>query len=258
MVSDSPRLRSDLGLVCALALAGVLAAAVVPDAIGVVRILIAGPLVLALPGYALTRAALQPGELRGPELGALSVALSVVVTIFSALLLDALGVRLTIWPWILILAAVTLAAAAAGMRRGHARGLRRPSLAPRVGEVAILAAALVLIGAAAAIGFTPLSAPKGTDTTTALWIYPVHPVEVGVKSDQTRATSYTVTVAVAGRAVRRYGPFTLAPGASWTRLIPVAGKPLVVARLSVVGDAAAARSVSLRCWCTNVRSAAKP
>jgi len=257
-VSDSPRLRTDLGLACALALAGVLAAAALPDAIGLVRILIAGPLVLVLPGYALARAALQPGELRSPELGALSVALSVVVTIFSALVLDALGVRLTLWPWIAILVAVTLGAAAVGVRRGHARALRRPNLAPRVGEVAILAAALVLIGAAAAIGFTPLSAPKGTDTTTALWIDPVHPVQVGVTSDQTRATSYTVTVAVAGRTVRRYGPFTLAPGASWTRLIPVAGKPQVVARLSVVGDAAAARRVSLGCWCTSVRSTAKP
>jgi len=257
-VSESPRLRSDLGLVCALALVGVLAAAVVPDAIGVVRILIAGPLVLALPGYALARAALQPGELRGPELGALSVALSVVVTIFSALLLDALGVRLTIWPWIAILVVVTLAAAAVGMRRGHARALRPPSLAPRVGEVAMVATAVALIGAAAAIGFTPLSAPKGTDTTTALWIYPVHPLEVGVTSGQTRATSYTVTVAVSGRIVRRYGPFTLAPGASWTRLIAVVGKPPVVARLSVIGDAAAAKTVSLRCWCTSVRSAAKP
>ncbi|HEX4034595.1 MAG TPA: DUF1616 domain-containing protein [Solirubrobacteraceae bacterium] len=249
--------RSDLGLVGALALAGVLAAAVLPDAIGVLRLLIAGPLVLALPGYALAGAMLQPSELRGPERAALSVALSVVVTIFSALLLDAFGVKLTLWPWIAILAVVTLAAAAVGMRRGHARALRRLNVGPRTGEIAILATAVVLIGAAAAIGFTPLSAPKGTDTTTALSILPTHPVQIAVKSDQTRATRYTVSVSVAGRTVRRYGPFTLAPGQSWTRLVPVAGKPAVVARLAVIGDAAASRSVYLGCWCTRVRSAAK-
>ena len=257
-MSNSPRLRSDLALVCALALAGVLAAALLPDAIGVVRVLIAGPLVLLLPGYALARATLRPDELRGPELGALSVALSIVVTIFSALSLDALGVKLTIWPWIAILVVVTLAAAAVGMRRGHARALRRLNLGARAAELAVLATALVLIGAAAAIGFTPLSAPKGTDGTTALWVFPTHPVEVGVESDQTRATRYTVTVSVAGRTVRRFGPFTLAPGASWTRPVPVAGRPRVVARLAVVGDPAASRTDYLSCWCTNVRSTAKP
>jgi hypothetical protein len=259
VVSAAGRARSDLALAVALALAGVLAAAALPESLGFVRVLIAGPLVLVLPGYALTRATLAPEDLRGPELGAMSVALSVAVTIFSALIIDALGAKLTLWPWIAILAAVTIAAAAVAGRRGHARPLRGPALAPRVGELVVLAAALVLIAGAAVLGFSPLAAPKGTDGTVALHILPTHPVRLSVTSDETRLTSYTVAVTVSGRAPRRFGPFTLAPGASWSGLVAVGpGKPAVVARLSVAGAAAPARTVSLRCWCTSVRSAATP
>ena len=253
------RSRTDLELAAALTLAGLVAAALLPDSLGLLRLLLAGPLVLILPGFTLARATLPPGDLQGGELFALSVALSVVTTILSALALDALAVKLTIWPWIAILAFVTLVGAAIAARRGHAQPLRQPAFALGRGEQAVLAVALVLVAAAAAVGSSALPAPQRTDGTTALWILPTHPVKVGVTSDETHDTTYTVAVTLAGRPLRNFGPFTLAPGASWSRLVAVgAGKPAVVARLTVAGEAAATRTAALQCWCTSVRSSAAP
>jgi hypothetical protein len=113
-----------------------------------------------------------------------------------------------------------------------------------VGGVALvvgaLAGAVVLLGGAAALGLTPLGAPRGTQGTTSLWIcsqsngcdLPAGTVKVGVISDQLHAASYTVQVSVAGRPGPRFGPITLAPGGAWSRVVATGpGKPVVRARM---------------------------
>jgi len=237
------RARTDLGLVAVLALVACL-----------VRAPIALPLVLALPGYAIVAALFRPSQLRGVEIVLLSIALSVVATVFAALLLAALGVRLTTAAWLDTLAAVTLVAAVRGTARGHARTLRLPRVRLSAAEVLALGGALVLLSGAGVLGLTPLAAPKGAQGTTALTILPLGEgvVELGVISDELHVTSYRVTLTVAGKRGPRFGPIILAPGARWSRVVSVGlGTPLVAATLSQAARPSATyASVALRCWCT--------
>ncbi len=249
------RARTDIGLVALLAVAACAFSALIPTSLGLLRIPTVLPLVLALPGYAIVAAFFRPRELRPAEVVLLSIALSIAVTIFAALVLEALSVRLRTLPWMGVLAAVTLAAAARAHTVGHTRTLvfRRPRVPGGI-ELLPVAGALLLLGGAAALGFTPLSAPKGTQGSTALWILPAPGARggacVGLVSDQTHTASYTVDVTVAGRPAQRFGPVTLQPGAAWTRQVAVgAGRPLVQAVAhSAAKPAAVFETVALRAW----------
>ena len=234
------RVRTDLWLVSVLAVAAALVVALVPGSVVVLRAPAALSLVLVLPGYALTAAAFRPAQLRPAERVCLSIAISIAATIAAGLLLAALGVGLTTAPWMDLLAALALAAAAIAGARGQAQVLARPSIVLRARETVALAGAVLLLAGAAALGFTPLGAPRGTQGTTGLWIcskvngctLPAGTVEVGVISTQLHAASYTVQVSVAGRPDVRFGPITLAPGGTWSRvLVTGPGDPVVRALL---------------------------
>jgi hypothetical protein len=254
------RLRTDLGLVAVAALVAFLCSAALPANLALLRAPLALPLVLVLPGYAIVAAVFRPSELRPAEMVVLSVALSIATTIFAAILLDAGGVRLKTAPWMGLLALVTLVAAARGSMSGHARALHRPRVRLLRPELLALAGALVLLTGAAALGFTPLGAPKATQGATALWILPAPDGRaaacVGVLSDQTRVTRYTVQLTVAGRPAQRFGPVTLAPGGRWTRVVGVGlGKPVVAAVLrNAAKPSAVVANVALRVWSVPAKS----
>ena len=250
--------RTDLALVIVLAFAACLFAALLPTSVAALRAPLCLPLVLALPGYALAAAMFQPGELRTAELVTLSIAFSVAATIGTGLLLAAFGVRLTATPWMGLLTALTVAAAARASARGHARAIALPALFPAVrlrrAEGAALVAALALVAVAATLGFTPLHAPKGTLGTSAIWLVPApHGREaacVGVINEQLHTTSYTVSVGAAGAPAQRFGPITLAPGGHWSRAIAVGpGRPAVDASLTTtLNPSVVYRHVVLRDW----------
>ncbi len=246
---------TDHALVIALALLSCLCAALLPPSLAVLRAPLALPLVLALPGYALVSLAFRPGDLRATEVVMLSVSISIVATIATGLALDVLSVKLTAAPWMGLLAVITVAAAVRASVRGHARPLNLPRLRLRPLEAGAGVAVLALLGAAAALGFTPLAAPKNTPGTSALWIVPAPGGRaaacVGLINEELRTTTYTIEVSVAGVPAEHFGPITLAAGGSWTRIVPVgAGHPAVTASLDRVGVASAApyRSVALRHW----------
>ena len=234
----SARVRNDLGIVAALALLALLVCSLLPASLDVLRIPAAASLVLVLPGYALTAAQFGPQEIRRSERVLLSLALSVVATILAALLLQLVGVRLKTAPWLGLLALVAVGGAVVGEARGHARALARRRLVVGRAQLALLAGALVLLGGAGALGFSALPAPKGTQGATFLWILPhgSNAVSVGVIGDDTRRHSVTVAVSVAGAPRQRFGPFSIAPGARWTRVLDTGpGSPVVRA---VLRDAA--------------------
>jgi len=250
------RVRTDLGLVTALALVACLFAALLPPSLAAVRAPLALPLVLLLPGYAIVAVLFVPGALRTAEVVMLSIAASIAATIFAGLVLDGLSVRLTAAPWMGLLAAMTLAAAVRASALGHGRKLALPRLRPRALEVGALTGALVLLGGAAVLGFTPLPPPKSTPGTSALWLVPApggrDAACVGVINEELRTASYTVQVTVAGRPPQRFGPIRLASGDSWTRVVSVGpGQPGVTATLRKAGaapSAAAYRNVAIRRW----------
>jgi hypothetical protein len=252
------RIRSDLALVVVLALAACLCAAILPTSVAALRAPLCVPLVLLLPGYAAVQASFRPGELRTPELITLSIAFSIGATIVAALLLALLGVRLTTAPWMGLLTALTLAAAARAGARGHARPIvlrvRPAGRRVRRAEAGALACALALLIGAATLGFTPLAAPKSTRGTTALWLVPAphgrHAACVGVINEQLHSESYVISVLAVGTPVQRFGPVTLAPGGRWSRAVAVGSRrPVVLASLSLTDNATVVyRSVELRAW----------
>ena len=251
------RLRDDVWLAVAAAVIACLAAALLPTGLSALRAPLALPLVLFVPGFAIVVAALPPGQRSTAELVLLSVALSVAVAIVSGVILNGIRVTLFAAPWMGVLTAVTVVAAAVATARGHTSAVHVPHVSLRAPQAAALGAAVVLLGGAAALGFSPLRAPRATQGATALWLTPAPSghgaVCVGVISDQLYRTTYTVRVTVGRQPPRRFGPITLAPGASWTRTVSVGpGTPVVVGTLST-RDAprAAYRRAQLRVW--NIR-----
>jgi len=244
---------ADLRLVALLAPACALICAIVPDGATIVRTLPAALLVLVLPGYALTGALLAPGQITRIERLVLTIAMSIVAGVITALLLNAVW-HLETTPWAIGLAAVTVIAALAGARRGHGQPVPRPHV-PRIGLPAALAltAAVLLTGGAVALGFTTLHAPGDTLGTTALWISPRgdNNVAVGVHSLERGLRHYELDVRVAGQRGRLIGPFALAPGEERRLLLPAPtgplGKPIVTVVLRRLdGPRPAVRHVALR------------
>lgn len=249
-------LRSDLAAVVAAAAIACLAAGLLPSALVVLRALLALPLVLLVPGYALTAAIF--GARRQPlaECAMFALALSLSATVISGLALDGLGVGLTARPWMGVLAAVTVVAAAIAALRGHVRVLNRGRVLVRPREAAALAAAVVLLGGAAALGFTPLHAPSDTgDGTGFVGIDRTSRADTAVTltviNDELQTSSYSLSLTVAGRPRAHYGPIRLAPGESWTRRLAIRpGRPRVVAKLEHAGSSTVLDSVYMSCWCS--------
>ena len=246
--------RSDVALVAALAVVACLVCAALPAGLAVVRVPLALPLVLVLPGYASVAALFAPGALRGGERIVLSLALSIAAAILSGLAVDGAGLKLTAQPWIDILGVITLAASAVAIRRGHVRELELPRLRLRVHEALALGATAILLAAAAAIGFTPLAPPAQTHGTAGFGLLEAPhgrpAVCVSVINEQFHTASYRVVVTVAGRPARTLTAARLAPGVTWRRLVAVGpGLPHVNATLyRASAPTRAYRRTSITTW----------
>lgn len=215
------RRGSDIGLVAGLALLAALIELAVPESIAIVRAPAAIAIALVLPGYAMAAALFPPLALGAAERFVISVGLSIAATILTGVALYAAGVRLTLGPWTGLLTVLTLAAAGLAVRRRHGRRLRVAGLRLGPAEIGALCASVVLLGAAGALGLTPLSAPSHTQGYAALWTLPAGrgSAQVGVISGELRATTFVVDVHANGAVVSRLGPFRLQPGARWTRTV---------------------------------------
>jgi hypothetical protein len=243
----------DLRLAALLAAACALICAIVPDGATVVRVLPAALLVLVLPGYALTATLLAPAQVTRLERLVLTIALSMVAGVLTALVLNAVW-HLETAAWATGLALATIVAALAGARRGHGQPVPRPRV-PRVGVAAALAliGAVLLTGGAVALGVTTLHAPGDTAGTTALWISPRgdNNVAVGVHSIERGRRHYELDVRVAGQRGRLIGPFALEPGEERRLALPAPAGPLGKPVVNVVlrrldGPHPAIRHVALR------------
>jgi hypothetical protein len=201
----------DLAAAAGLALAG-LVLALIPVS-GPVRTATLLPLVLFVPGYALSAALFLPGEIGGELRAVVSVAFSVSVTALGGLTAE-LVVGLDRPVWATLIASSTLLAAAIAFRRRTGLGAERwkplPQL-PRVGPVALLAA---LLGIAIA-GWAIASATEGVHRQasrshfTSLWLVPggsrAEPAAtVGVQNHEGRRVTYRLAVRQGTRTIRRW------------------------------------------------------
>jgi hypothetical protein len=180
------------------------------------RMLLAAPLALFLPGYAITAAIFAKRRIERRHFLVFSVGLSLAVLALGALVLNYIPGGIRAWSWALLLFLAVL-----GCCRGAA--LRRPKRAaapiswalphPNRTQAALLAAGGLAIVAAVILAFTPLSATNATGFTE-LWIQPLaagNGVRIGVGSSERDDSSYRLLVKF-GDAKTATRQLQLAPG----------------------------------------------
>jgi hypothetical protein len=199
------------------------------------RMLLAAPLCLFLPGYAISAAIFAARPIQRRQFLLFSVGLSLAVLALGTLVLNYLPGGIRSGSWAVLLFLVVL-----GCSRGAA--LRRPARAPAPVSWALprpspIQAALVAGGGLAAtvavvLAFTPLTATNATGFTE-MWIHPLagdNGVRIGVGSAERDDSSYRLVVNFGGtrEVTRRFGlepgqrqVLALGESAAASSLIPV-------------------------------------
>jgi hypothetical protein len=216
----------DLELVAIAAVLCALLAVAVP--VEAISILAAAPLVLLLPGYAITAAAFGPRQ-PGPQLIALSIGTSLAALVLGSLLLNYVpgGVREASWAPLLVMLVLGACAVAARRRGDWTPDLRLPSLGPllRGSDGLLVLGAVVAVAAALLLAWTVLPAQHALGYTQ-LWMLPTgneqHPgMRIGVVSEEQDPTSYEVVLeSTRSRSVVLSG-LVLKPGDSRVVDVPI-------------------------------------
>jgi len=222
--------RLDSYVILALIALGVGGTAIPPGAASPLRVILVLPLVLFVPGYALTSAVFgrRPPDI--VERLALALSLSLVTTALVSLVLYLTSLGLTLYSWAVSLALVSAAAAVAAAARPSAAPGQSTRVLPHLAlqlqrrrvEIAVTIAAAALVAAAVALARTPL-ASHSAPGYTALWLtQDAHSsgLILGVHSEEHRRTRYVLRLKLAGRTTRRQ--LTLAPGQTWQETLPPA------------------------------------
>ena len=195
------------------------------------------PLVLVLPGYALTSAAFPRREFGIPERLIFSLALSLVILVLGGLLLNLTPWGLRTGPWAVLLGGITLGACAAAFvrRRGQSIStsgwLRAGNIGLNFRQGLLLGlAGLIVCGAVAVsiIGAERQPYPGFTQ----LWILPAgganakNAVSLDVSNMESTTMEYRLTVNVDGKVVREWPSIDLNPNEKWeaTLLLPQTGQ----------------------------------
>jgi hypothetical protein len=259
------RRNTDLAVIAAVTVAAALVTGLTGGggpAIAWLRVLAGVPLVLVLPGYALTAFTLPARSPRGFSLvlwrGLWSTGLSLAVAVLGGLLLNVFPVGLTRVSWTILLAAVTLLALAATVplrlssqrlssqrlssQRLSSRPLSswrptrarawRPTWAVVGYPLAALAFAGTATGLAVVSGGRPHSPPFAE-----LWLVPgTGKTILGVRSAYPARQAFHL-VLKDGVGQADSWDFTLAPGQSWRRAVSASAGQQLTAQLSATGHA---------------------
>ncbi|GAC1401524.1 MAG: hypothetical protein NVSMB52_15340 [Chloroflexota bacterium] len=226
----------DVGLVVFLALAAVIVV-VLNVPIPAVRFIVALPLVLILPGYALSTVVfVDNGEKvpTGHRVNTGTVTSKAVCTIGGSFVIAILGgfvLNATPWglqanSWVILLAVFTLITASVGLaRRGRSRVAIVEKSGPRMGTPQAFASGLAALLTVAAVTFSILGSSRHhTPGFTQFWIVPAAnasqgAMHIGVTSRESRTEKFTVNVSQGNQLVREWPAFGLNPGETWTGML---------------------------------------
>jgi Protein of unknown function (DUF1616) len=167
------------------------------------RMLLAAPLCLFLPGYAITAAIFAARPIQRRQFLLLSAGLSLAVLALGAIVLNYVpgGIRSGSWALLLFLVVLGCSRGAALRRPARARGpISWAPARPNGGQAVLLAGGALALVAAVVLAFTPLSATHATGFTE-MWISPLagdNGVRVGVGSAEREDSSYRLVVNFGG------------------------------------------------------------
>ena len=184
------------------------------------------PLVLVLPGYAISAALLPPGSISRELRLALTLALSVCAAALGGVVFQVF-LGLGRGAFVFLLAAETLAASAIALR-GRDRSKPPAVPGPRLSRlpkwsIVAFAAALALCIASISIASSGADKQLAKDRFSALWLLPRGtpgtppagtPVQVGVENHEGETTAYELRVTQSGAPVREWR-FALEQGEEW-------------------------------------------
>ena len=196
------------------------------------------PLVLALPGYALTAALLPVRALALPERIALAIGSSLAVAAVSGLVLQSLSLKLGAANWSLFLALTTLAGLLIALIR---RRIGQTSIASEsvlavssrtrrvgTGQMALMILATAITLAAIALATDGALNPPAPGFTQ-VWLQSPAPdarsVLVGMQSNEHQSARYRIEMAVDGRPTTQWSGITLRPGERWGAAVDLPDVP---------------------------------
>ena len=225
----------DIFAVVAVTLVAAVLALLVPPDIVPIRIL-GLPLVLVLPGYALTSALFPQRALGAPEPLVLSLGLSLVIVVLGGLVLSWTPFGLRASSWTLLLSGITLGASAVALVRRRGRGMSAPR-SLRAANVGLTFRQGLLMGLAGvivcgAVAVSIIGAERQSYAGfTQLWILPVgganveNAVRLGVNNMESTAVKYRLTASVDGKVVKEWPSIDLEPKEKWdtTLVLPPTG-----------------------------------
>ena len=232
----------DIFAVVAITLVAAVLALLVPADIVLIRILTL-PLVLVLPGYALTSALFPRRALGVPERLVFSLGLSLSIVILGGLALNWTPFGLRASSWAVLLSGITLGASAVALVRRRGQSMSAPGWL-RVGNVGLTFRWRLLLGLAGimvcgAVAVSIIGAERQPYAGfTQLWILPAgganaeNAVRLGVSNMESTAMEYRLAVNVDGKVVKEWPSIDLEPHEKWeaTLVLPSTG-PVGVARV---------------------------
>lgn len=227
------RQSSDL---IAVTLVAVLSAALIliTTTIPILRLVCALPLVLVLPGYAITAACFPTRSLGLAERLLFSLGLSLVVTALAGLALNGSPWGLQAGSWTCVLLGIVVGASAIAWwrrKRNVSAAIASADGHFKLNFHAGLLLGLSVLVTGAAVGLAKIPAPpNNVSGYTLLWMIPAgdgnaNDFRLGVTSDEFATTTYHLQVMAGGRLIFEQPKLQLAPGAAWTTRIGLPSDP---------------------------------
>jgi hypothetical protein len=191
------------------------------------RLIVALPLVVVIPGYALMAATCPGPSVSGAERLALSIGTSLTMAVLGGLLLNWTPWGLQPSSWVILLSTLTLVAAAYAVvqrRRSPTEPASKPLRASATSGLGIGsgflvgAAVLIVVGT---VYLARLSAgSRAEEGFTQVWMLPAGEssptsVRLGVNSREEAETMYVLRLDVDGAPLETWTSIVLAPGQTW-------------------------------------------
>ncbi len=184
------------------------------------------PLVLVLPGYALTSALFPRQVLGGLERVVFSLALSLGIVILGGLVLNFTAFGLHASSWAILLSSITLIASTVAFVRRRGRNVSASAWLRVKGSVLtfrqglLLGLAAVVVCGAVAVSYRG-AAQQPFPGFTQLWVLPAdgasvkNIIRLGVSNMELTAMEYNISVKMEGKVVKVWPSIDLKPKEKW-------------------------------------------